>query len=86
MSSSHIMKIFIAVFIIALAMNEKNVAKADRFVRETHMNKTLVLVDDWAILETHSIFFDHIKKMGAGNHTLEFQLLSGKPSERVRIQ
>ena len=42
------------------------------FVQPKSANHTLVLVDSWATLETHSIFFEHIRKMGAGNHTLEF--------------
>ena len=58
---------------------------AGTFVQEKSQNKTLVLVDTWATLETHSIFFDHIQQMGGGNHTLEFKLISGA-SETVNIQ
>lgn len=46
----------------------------------------MVLVDTWATLETHSIFFEHIKTMGGGNHTLEFKLISGSPNDPVGIQ
>ena len=59
---------------------------AGTFVQPKSQNKTLVLVDTWATLETHSIFFDHIKQMGAGNHTLEFKLISGSPVDTVGIQ
>jgi len=41
-------------------------------------------VDTWATLESHSIFFDHIRKMGSGNHTLEFKLMSS--NENANIQ
>jgi hypothetical protein len=61
-------------------------ASAGTFVHEKSQNKTLVLVDTWATLETHSIFFEHIRGMGAGNHTLEFKLISGSPSDTVNIQ
>jgi len=43
------------------------------------------LVESWATIETHSIFFDHIRKMGSGNHTLEFKLISGSPNEPIGI-
>ena len=49
------------------------------------MNKTLVLVDTWSTLETHSIFFDHIRNMGGKNHTLEYKLVSGSLTEPVNI-
>ena len=55
-------------------------------MQQKNQNKTLVLVDTWATLETHSIFFEHIKSMGAGNHTLEFKLISGNPNDPVGIQ
>jgi hypothetical protein len=55
------------------------------FVKEKTENKTLVILDTWATIETHSIFFDHIRKMGGGNHTLEFKLISGHPNEEVKI-
>jgi len=45
-----------------------------------------VLVDTWATLETHSIFFDHIQSMGGGNHTIEYKLISGKAEDTVNIQ
>ena len=60
--------------------------QAGTFVAEKSQNKTLVLVDTWATLETHSIFFDHIRQMGSGNHTLEFKLLTGHESGKVDIQ
>jgi hypothetical protein len=59
--------------------------EASTFVKEKSENVTLVLVDTWATLETHSIFFDHIKQMGAGNHTLEFKLITGSPTDTVNI-
>ena len=36
-------------------------ASAGTFVNEKSQNKTLVIVDTWATLETHSFFFDHIR-------------------------
>jgi len=60
--------------------------QAGTFVQEKNQNITLVLVDTWATLETHSIFFEHIKTMGGGNHTLEFKLISGSPNDPVGIQ
>ena len=56
------------------------------FVQPKSANHTLVLVDSWATLETHSLFFEHIRKMGAGNHTLEFQLIDGNPNDDVSIE
>ena len=67
-------------------LNSITPASAGTFVHEKSQNKTLVIVDTWATLETHSIFFDHIRTMGAGNHTLEFKLISGSASEEVKIQ
>ena len=54
-------------------------------MKEKTENKTLVILDTWATIETHSIFFDHIRKMGGGNHTLEFKLISGHPNDEVKI-
>jgi len=59
---------------------------AGTFVPAKSQNRTLVVVDTWATLETHSIFFDHIRQMGAGNHTLEFRLISGSAQESQVIQ
>lgn len=62
-----------------------NVCQAGTFVQEKNLNKTLVLLDTWATLETHSIFFEHITQMGGGNHTLEYKLISGHPTAEVDI-
>ena len=76
----------LALFVLAIiSFNEQGV-QAGTFMQEKSQNKTLVLVDTWATLETHSIFFEHIKTMGGGNHTLEFKLISGNPSDPVGIQ
>ena len=72
--------------IASLSLQNNGVVHAGTFVQQKNQNKTLVLVDTWATLETHSIFFEHIKTMGAGNHTLEFKLISGNPSDAVGIQ
>lgn len=45
-----------------------------------------MLLDSWATVETHSLFFEHVRKMGSGNHTLEFKLISGSPNEDVKLQ
>lgn len=39
--------------------------------------QSLVLLDDWSIIETHSIFFDSLKKDG---HQLDFQMVNPAPS------
>ena len=44
-----------------------------------------MLVDTWATLETHSIFFEHIQNMGGQNHSLEYKLISGA-NDKVEIQ
>ena len=75
----------IASIAISQILNFKS-ASAGTFIKEKSHNKTLVIVDTWATLETHSIFFDHIQKMGSGNHTLEFKVVSGNPSDPVVIQ
>lgn len=58
---------------------------AGTFIQEKSQNKTLVLVDTWSTLETHSIFFDHIRNMGGKNHTLEYKLVTGSLTEPVNI-
>ena len=70
--------IFVSVFLL-------NLVKAGTFVQEKNQNKTLVLLDTWATIETHSIFFEHITQMGGGNHTLEYKLISGDPKSEVKI-
>lgn len=77
--------IMMLVAISCIAMQGFTV-NAGTFVQEKNKNITLVLVDTWATLETHSIFFEHIKTMGGGNHTLEFKLISGSPNDPVEIQ
>ena len=39
--------------------------------------KTLVLLDDWATVETHSIFFNHLAK--TIGHELEFVMANQGP-------
>ena len=76
----------LALFVLAIICFNEQGVQAGTFMQEKSQNKTLVLVDTWATLETHSIFFEHIKTMGGGNHTLEFKLISGNPSDPVGIQ
>ena len=52
-------------FIFLVASVFLSVCECATFVEDKNQNKTLVLVDTWATLETHSIFFDHIRNMGA---------------------
>jgi hypothetical protein len=78
--------IFLIASIAILQVLNFKPALAGTFIKEKSQNKTLVIVDTWATLETHSIFFEHIYKMGSGNHTLEFKLVSGNPSDPVVIQ
>jgi len=63
-----------------------NLCQAGTFVQEKSQNKTLVVLDNWATIETHSVFFEHIRQMGGGNHTLEFKLISGHATDEVNIQ
>ena len=42
-----------------------------------HGIKTLVLLDNWATIETHSIFFETLRK--DGGHTLQFEMASSGP-------
>jgi hypothetical protein len=77
---------FLACIFSPLMHESQNYVQAGTFVNEKKQNKTLVVVDTWATLETHSIFFEHIRTMGAGNHTLEFKLVSGSLEDTVGIQ
>ena len=52
-----------------LALSQLAVAN---LIKEDNATKTLVVVDDWATVETHSVFFDHIRnKLG---HKVEFSM------------
>lgn len=53
-----------------------NTVSPGTFVPEKSQNTTLVLLDTWATVETHSMFFNFIRNMGGKNHTLEFKLIS----------
>lgn len=72
--------------IFAIAGVFLSACQAGTFVPEKNQNSTLVLLDTWATIETHSIFFDHIRNMGGKNHTLEFKLITGQAGEEVNIQ
>jgi hypothetical protein len=39
--------------------------------------KTLVLLDNWATIETHSIFFDSLRLDG---HSLQFEMIKPAPA------
>jgi hypothetical protein len=52
--------IFVIASISILQILSFKSASAGTFIKEKSQNKTLVIVDTWATLETHSIFFDHI--------------------------
>lgn len=71
---------------LACLLSTLSFASAGKFVHEKNQNKTLVLLDSWATIETHSLFFEHVRNMGSGNHTLEFKLISGNPNEDVKLQ
>jgi len=46
-------------------------------ISEEHVTKTLVVLDNWATIETHSMFFNHIKdKLG---HHIEYAMASTGP-------
>ena len=40
--------------------------------KESNIKKTLVLLDDWHTIDTHSLFFNQIKEMG---YTLEYKMI-----------
>ena len=42
-------------------------------ISEDNTKKTLVVVDDWATVETHSLFFEHMGK-GKLGHEIEFAM------------
>ena len=44
--------------VLFLSMASSNIFKKKEGIQ------TLVLLDDWAVIETHSIFFDSLKKDG----------------------
>ena len=51
-------------------------------ISEQKVTKTLVLVDDWATVETHSLFFDHVRSnLG---HEIEYAMASQGPSGKVK--
>ena len=48
-----------------------------KLILQEHVTKTLIVLDNWAIIETHSVFFKHLKdKLG---HKLEFAMASTGP-------
>ena len=48
-----------------------------KFIAEDVDTKTLVLLDDWSTIETHSVFFDHLKnEIG---HKVEFAMADMGP-------
>ena len=51
-------------------------------ISDERATKTLVLVDDWATIETHSAFFDHIK-MNLG-HEIEYAISTEGPAGKVK--
>jgi hypothetical protein len=53
-----------------------------KLISDEMATKTLVLLDSWATIETHSIFFDHIKgsrEQGKLGHDVEFAMASEAP-------
>ena len=48
------------------------VVAAGGLIKEDTATKTLVLVDDWSTIETHSILFDHLKS--TLGHVIEFDM------------
>ena len=51
-------------------------------IKEDTATKTLVVVDDWSTVETHSVFFDHIRS--ALGHKIEFAMSETGPSGKVK--
>lgn len=52
-------------------------------ISEDTATKTLVVVDDWATVESHSILFDHIGK-GKLGHEIEFAMANTGPQGKVK--
>jgi hypothetical protein len=50
----------LGVLCLIIQIFEIKEVSAGSFIKEKSQNKTLVIVDTWATLETHSIFFEHI--------------------------
>ena len=42
-----------------------------KIIKERVGTHTLVLLDNWATIETHSMFFDHMRQMG---HQVSFEM------------
>lgn len=53
-------------------------------ISEDTATKTLVVLDDWATVETHSILFEHIGKSGKLGHEIEFAMASKGPQGKVK--
>lgn len=66
-------------FVVSVAA--ASVVSAGGLIKQDTATKTLVLLDDWATIETHSILFDHV--MGTLGHQLEFDM-PGSTTGRVR--
>jgi len=50
-------------------------------IKEDTATKTLVLLDDWALKESHALFFDHVHtRLG---HQVEFAMANEGPQERA---
>lgn len=51
-------------------------------ISDERATKTLVVVDDWATIETHSVFFNHIKE--SLGHEIEYATATSGPSGKVK--
>lgn len=52
-------------------------------ISEDTVTKTLVVVDDWATVETHSLFFEHMGK-GKLGHEIEYAMANTGPLGKVK--
>lgn len=65
-------KVSLAISIVAMI----STVLADVLPKKTGIH-TLVLVDSWAVSETHSIFFDTLKQNG---HTITYEMINPAPT------
>ena len=71
MSSSVLLPTTALVLLLALTQVSAGILPTKQGIR------TLVLLDSWATIETHSIFFDTLRR--DGGHTLQFEMASAGP-------
>lgn len=68
-----------ALILASLLLGSLNQAVRGALIPSKEGTQTLVLVDDWATLETHSVFFESLRRDG---HNLVFE--SANPPPQIK--